>query len=305
MHAQAHLDARLVPPFLTEAGAAPASVLDARAALADLLSGKISPTATRAVEFGPQDGRAVASVTFEPAWDGVIVSIESNINLQPLLERYTNAFDPAHQVILESDTVQALMDLDACVRRAGASVEELREGARPVTLALAQALLDFHGSSISRVIHEEIAGMLCKPVREKTVRLLIGRFLIRQFPVPTKRTHRFTLCQALENLAEPELSEDLARLALDSQYGSLRGKLCEALARTGHSRAAETIASVLSQEPADEAKFCAIEALEKLNAVEYGEQLRAYLEYQSADKEWTRSIRKAAGKALKRLSAKA
>lgn len=303
MQATAHLDPRLVPVFLTEAGAEPSTVLDVRAALAELLSGKINAPVRRSIEMTRDKGRSVAGMTLEPAWDGVVVAIETEASLQPLLDRYANAFDPAHQATLQADTVNALSDLDACLRRAGAGVEELRGGTRPLTQAVAQALLEFHASSISRVIHEEIAGFLTKPIREKSIRLMLGQFLLRQFSIPTKRTHRFTLCQALENLAEPELGEGLARLALDPQYASLRGKLCEALARTRHPEAANTIARVLTEESDDESKLCAIEALSALNASEYSDAIRAHLHYQSADKDWTRAIRKAAAKAMKKLSA--
>ena len=96
------------------------------------------------------------------------------------------------------------------------------------------------------------------------------------------------------------MGDGLAKLARDTQFASLRGRLCEALAKSKHPNAAEHIATVL-KDGDDETKLCAIEALGELKAAAYQETVLGYTAYQSSDKEWTRAIKKAAEKALKRM----
>ncbi|HLX62684.1 MAG TPA: hypothetical protein VKX17_15505 [Planctomycetota bacterium] len=298
MPSTAHLDSRAVPLFLSEAGVPAQAVLEIRAIIAAQLTGRTSGPVTRTLECKD----IIASITLEAVWDGICVTTDKvDERLSKLLERYAQTFDPRIQEKLQNDTVNALADLVAMLRKLGTNIEDLRAGARQITQPIARGLLEFHANSISRVIHEEIAGFLTKPVREKSMRILLGHYLLAQFPVPMKRTYRFVLCQALENLAEPELCEGLAKLTLDPQYASLRGKLCEALVKCGHLDAPRHIAAVLSSNADDETRLCAIEALGALKADEYADLIRAQLKYESSDKDWTRTIQKAAAKVLKTL----
>jgi hypothetical protein len=118
--------------------------------------------------------------------------------------------------------------------------------------------------------------------------------------VPARRTHRFTLCEALDNTIEAELGEPVGVLLADDRYDSLRGRLCTALAKSGYPQAAGSIAAVL-EKPGDETKLCALEALGILKATDYAREVRKFSNYHSSDKEWTRAIKKAAAQALKRM----
>ena len=142
--------------------------------------------------------------------------------------------------------------------------------------------------------------MFAKPVTDPAARAQLGKFLLTQLPLPAKRVQRVMLCQALENLAEPELGPGLAALIIDPQNVSLRGRLCLALARSGTPRAAELIADVLESGD-DETKVWALEALGTLKASAQRARLEKYAACGSDDKEWTRAIQKAAAKALKAL----
>jgi hypothetical protein len=112
MQAQAHLDPRLVPLFLTEAGVAADAVLEIRGALAALLSAKIMRRAK------PSSCITRARRCVRPERRGRRDRPSTATSISAALTRFTNPFDPANRA-LQSDTVNTLMDLDASLRRAG------------------------------------------------------------------------------------------------------------------------------------------------------------------------------------------
>ena len=303
MTLSASIDSRLVPLCLSLAGVAPRSAERIRDMLAEMLSGRRASPSSFECEMS---GAASGTVTLELLWDAVKIDIErgANAEISPdvaaKLVEYGNSHNPVIQDLLKQITQEDLKKLNERLAVVGASLDTLRKGSAKITPAVAQILVEVHTTSIDRVIHEELTSLYTLPIADKSVRLALGRLLLAQFPLPAKRTHRFVLCQALANLAEPELGENLAELALDKQHASLRGRLCEALAKSGHPNAAKHIAAML-QDGDDETKLCAIEALGELKASQYADQVRVYLNYQSTDKEWTRAIKKAAEKALKRM----
>ncbi len=298
----AAIDSRLILPCLVEAGLDACAAESVRLGLAQILSGIRPSPFSIATTFESKSGPADAALTLDVLWDGVTVSIDTrkDTGVAATLEKFAHSYDPVIQELLRNVTVHELKQLDERLKALNASCSVLRGALAPISLPVAQALIDFHSASVNRVIHEEVVGFMVRTVRDKAARLLLGQFLLVQFPLPAKRTHRFVICQALENLAEPELYEGLSKLALDPQYTSLRGGLCEALARTRHPDAAKTIAAVLDDGD-DETKLSAIEALGNLKAVQHADKIRAFVNYQSSDKEWTRAIKKAAEKALKAL----
>jgi len=289
-----------VPALLLEAGLSAASIHECRVMLADMLSAKRPSPGAKDCDVSSAATRC--HVTLEVLWDAVNVTLDRGNApaLQAVFAKYSNAFEPGVQDMLKAATSLGLRELDAALSAETSSIDALRRGTHMITSAVAKILIDFYESSTDRVIHEEIAGMMALQVTNKAARAMLGQFLIAQFPVPAKRTHRFVLCQALLKLAEPELGDGLAKLARDTQFASLRGRLCEALAKCKHPNAAEHIAAAL-KDGDDETKLCAIEALGELKAAAYKETVRGYTSYQSSDKEWTRAIKKAAEKALKRM----
>lgn len=270
--------------------------------LAAILSGHRPAPVSIPATFDSNKGPLTATITMDLLWNGVDVSIDcdDDAGFSPTLDKFADTFNPENQDALKGATRKDLLELDARLKTLNTSCSDLRSGLAPISLPVAQMLIEFHTSSINRVIHEELAGFMTRTVRDKAARLLLGRFLLTQFPLPSKRTHRFVICQALENLAEPELFEGLSNLVLDKRHTSLRGCLCEAIARTKHPDAAQTIAAVLD-DCDDETKLSAIEAIGILKAKQFADRVRVFTNYQSSDKEWTRAIRKAAEKAMKTL----
>lgn len=298
------IDSRLVPLCVSVAGIEANSAAHARDMLAEMLSGRrVSPSSLEC-EFSTESGEANGKVTLELQWDTVKVDIKHGGNTSAALAKKLAAYGATHNPDIQDLLTQITQDdfkkLDERLAEVGASLDSLRMGAVKITPAVAQVLGDVHITSINRVIHEELTGLYTLPISDKSVRLTLGRMLLAQFPLPAKRTHRFVLCQALTNLAEPEFGENLAAFALDKQHASLCGRLCEALAKSGHPSAAKHVAAVL-QDCDDETKLYAIEALGELKASQYADQVRVYLNYQSSDREWTRAIKKAAENALKRM----
>ncbi len=294
-----HIDSRLVLPCLTEAGLAGTALREAHELLAALLSGQRASPAQLASNTSKVGGRLI---TFHIQWDSIKIDVDSAENgaLAIALKKFSNPMSPEILESLKNATARSVRELDSNLRAVHCSIDGLRNGSSKITPDVANVLLETHSTSVNRVLHEEIAGLMGLPIIDKKVRVLLGRFLLMQFPLPAKRTHRFLLCQALTNLAEPELGEGIATLLRDMQYASLRGRLCEALAHTSHPDAARSIAAAL-EDGDDETKLYAIEALAQLKASHYKVTVRGYLNYQSPDKEWTRTIKKAAEKALKRM----
>ncbi len=303
MTLSASIDSRLVPLCLSLAEVDARSAARARDTLAEMLSGRHASTSSLECEMS---GAASCTVTLELLWDAVKIDIErgaiagTSPDVATKFTEYGETHNPVIQDLLKQITQEDLKKLNERLAVVGASLGTLRKGSAKITPAVAQILVEVHTTSIDRVIHEELTGLYTLPISDKSVRLALGRLLLAQFPLPAKRTHRFVLCQALSNLAELELGENLAALALDKQHASLRGRLCEALTKSSHPSAAKHIAAVL-QDCDDETKLYAIEALGELKALQYADQVRVYLKYHSSDKEWTRAIKKAAEKALKRM----
>lgn len=303
MDYSAKIDSRLLLECLSEGGLLPRDLPALRAALAALLTARGPSPLKRTLCFECAGSEIPVEAVFELLWDGVQATLSGPDDLKAgaQLLKYSHNFDEAIQQRLKFETGHDLLELDEHLKKSGAALEALRKGTRKIDLPIASALLDFYGASVDRVIHEEITGLLVKPVADKHARVLLGRFLLEQFPVPAKRVQRVTLCQALENLAEPELGPGLAALALNPQFASLHGRLCTVLAKSKYAEAAAVIAKVLAADD-DETKVWALEALGALRAKECSEAVRPYAEYQSSDKQWTRAINKAAVKALKALS---
>jgi len=299
----AKIDSRLVPEALSSAGLAPDDAESLRVMLAELITGRRSSPAAKNFAFIHGALLLRADVSLELHWDGIVMRVvaERELPVAPVLEKYSRSFDEAIQQKLKFETGRSLLALDEKLRAGGTSLDEIRQGKRNIDAAAARILMDYYFSSFDRVIHEEIAGLLVKPVKDKLVRGELARFALSQFPIPAKRVHRFTLCQALENLAEPEFAWQLSALALDPRNDSLRGRLCMALARTKVPDAVSTITRVL-EDGDDETKVWAIEALATINATDALGQIEKYRTYQSSDKEWTRAINKAAEKALKSIT---
>lgn len=303
MEIAAKIDSRLVPECFAAAGMEEREMPSLRWKLGELICARTPSPVTLHLAFKSEQGPKFADATLALLWDGIEVRISSDhaAAIAPFLEKYSQTFDEAIQQKLKFITGHALLELNEKMRQAGLSLDDIHRGIKPIDAAAAQVLMEFYSSSIDRVIQEEIVGLLTKPVKEKSVRVVLGLFLATQFGVPAKRVQRFNICQALENLATQELGEKLGELARDPRFDSLRGRLCMALAKSAHPRAAETIAVVLESGD-DETKVWAIEALGALKAVEFSEKIRAYTTFESADKEWTRAINKAAGKALKKIA---
>lgn len=299
MPLSASLDSRLIPFCLAQAGASPACLRETQSLLAALLSGRRPSPASLTCEFA--DGTHYVT-TFILQWDSIKIDAEDPVPpaFAAALTSHGDAFSLAAQDIFVRENNRSARELDAALKALNASLDGVRHGTVPMTLPIAQALIATHEASINRVLHEEIVGLMTRTVSDRAARLALGQFLLAQFPLPARRTHRFSICQALSNVAEPELADGLAALARDDHFTSLSGRLCEALAHTGHPNAAAHIAAALEHGD-DETKLCAIEALGQLKAKHYAETVRGFLLYQSADKEWTRSIKKAAEKALKKM----
>ena len=296
------IDSRLVPACLSEAGLSAASINEVRPLVAKMLSGQSPPRSSCPISVQSSPDKVCGNLTLEVLWDALNLRIETDVEapMSAAFEKFSQTFDPAIVEAAKQITNRGLRELDAALLAGGASLESVRSAKQPITNDVAQILIEFQTNSIDRVIHEEIAGLMALPAVDNSVRATLGKFLIGLFHVPARRTHRFVLCQALVSLAEPELFEGLAALARDKSLASLRGRVCEALARSRHPDAAQTIAAVL-EDGDDETKLCAIEALGELKALNYKEAIRNYLKYQSGDKDWSRAIQKAAGKTLKRL----
>lgn len=300
MEIQSKIDSRLIPEALNAAGLSPDDAPAVRTALAQLVTGCVASPVTRNVGFVLGALVLRGDLKLELFWDGVGVTVtsEHDLPIGAVLEKFSRTFDEAVQQKLKFETGRALLALNEAVRKESVSLDDIRDGKRAIDAEIAQSLREFYLSSYDRVIHEEIAGLLVKPVEEKAVRLELARFVLSQFPIPAKRVQRVTLCQALENLAEPELAADIATMALDPQYESLRGRLCMALARTKAPSAAALVARIL-EEGDDETKVWALEALGELKATAHAAEIEKFRAYQSADKEWTRAINKAAEKAIR------
>ena len=302
MEYSAKIDSRLLLECLSEGGLVSSALPGLRAALAGLLTARIPSPLKQTLSFESAGAEVSVEAVVELLWDGVQATLTASSELKigaPFL-KYSQNFDEAIQQRLKFETGRDLLALDEHLKKSGASLEGLRTSALKIDVPIATALVDFYRSSVDRVIHEEICGLLVKPVADNSARILLGRFLLEQFPIPAKRVQRFTLCQALENLAEPELGPGLAALALDPQFASLHGRLCTVLAKSKYADAAAVIVKVLTADD-DETKVWALEALGALRAKACVEIIRPYVEYQSAEKEWTRAINKAAVKTLKVL----
>jgi hypothetical protein len=154
--------------------------------------------------------------------------------------------------------------------------------------------------NVDRVLQSEIAQLLSRAEPEPRARSRAGRFVVRVLALPAARTHRFFLCDALENLAAPELAPEIAAALARHPADSLRGRWCTALAQCGRLEFAATLAGVVGSSQ-DETLVRALAALGELRAKTYAGLVESFCEYKGGEKEWNVAVQRAAVKALKRL----
>jgi len=111
----------------------------------------------------------------------------------------------------------------------------------------------------------------------KPDRMFVARWLLERFAVekdPAVRNDIETVFINHNDLALPELAEELVRLVKDARYGTSRSGLIYALAKTKCPQAAEVIASVMDQ---GKLAWSALRSLGSLKAKQHETQLRRYL----------------------------
>lgn len=126
----------------------------------------------------------------------------------------------------------------------------------------------------------------------KADRAFVAPWLVNLFANESDPGERSEISCRIDDLAVPQIADDLIRLLQDRRYGPSRGLLCLALAKTRDPRAAGIIASVLDD---DGVTRWALEALGKLRAGAHAESVRRFLRHRDA------SVRREAKRTLKKL----
>jgi len=184
--------------------------------------------------------------------------------------------------------------IDAALEPAGVTIKDVDRETVTLTRPAQEALMRL-GEEIGSAGRLSVLWPFMKCAIPREDRAFVARWLLRRFAVETDPNGRGDIATILdhsEELAVPEIADEVIRLVKNPRYGWSRGVLCGCLARTKDHRAAEVIASVLDD---DTVARPALETLGALRAGEHVDRIKEFIRHPTPE------IRRAASRALKKL----